>query len=333
MKPIYFPFTYASDRVLAAMAACFGRFVIYQPLIDNLPSDMQVWQQKGILDVRIPVVEKEKELKAAVKNYLNWADIHSSGNGTGLITWNTLQGSTGFWDHLSPAYIAADIKQKSRGGSTARVSDLLMAARIFLYFAQQFDSQSQEAEHDLKHYGQKAADLIRELKMEDDILVEELYKEPVQLPDNSADYLLADRLEAWTRIFLKDTESSGLFVTHSAAMLDHLLDTSPTAERLFHLHSIPLGVEITENRDAWHLSLLSKLAHLAENCQPVSAIGPEDAPAIPVSGNTVSLCLYLVPDQRPADFFSRCAEVKQDDGDARNRADRFKKTLIGLIEF
>jgi hypothetical protein len=333
MKPIYFPFTYATDLVVEAMAACFGQFVVYQPVTDNLPEQMQFWNHKGILDVRVPVVEDEKELKTAVKNYLDWADLHFGGTDIRATSLNALNDSLRFFESLLSSHIVADIKNQIRSGSSAKASDSLMAARIFLYFAQKFDLQSQEVEHDLKWYGQKEEDLIRELKVEDDFLAMEFCKEQVQMPNNSAEYLLTDRLVAWTRIFLKDTESSGLFVTHSPAILDHLLDRSPTAEKFLHFESIPLDGVMTDGLDSWRHNLVSKLAHAAENKQPVSAGGQADAPAFPDSGNTVSLSLYLVPDQMPPGFFSRCAEVKQYDGDPAGHAGRFKNTLIGLIEF
>jgi len=38
MKPIYFPFTYVADSVAQALAACFGEFIVYQPLTGNIPA-------------------------------------------------------------------------------------------------------------------------------------------------------------------------------------------------------------------------------------------------------------------------------------------------------
>ena len=54
MKPIYFPYTYISNQVAGAVAACFGRFMIYQPLADRLPPTMRSWVEKGVIEIRIP---------------------------------------------------------------------------------------------------------------------------------------------------------------------------------------------------------------------------------------------------------------------------------------
>ncbi len=173
---------------------------------------------------------------------------------------------------------------------------------------------------------------MRQLKMEENSLAAEFRQEQVQMPDASADYMISDRLEAWTRIMLMDSDESGLFVTHSPAVLDHLLDRSPTAEKFLHFESIPLGEEMITGRDPWQQKLVSNLARIVENKWPALTDGPPDTPAFPVTGNTVSLSVYLVPDQMPLDFFSRCAQIEPSDRDASYPWGRFKNTIIGLIE-
>jgi hypothetical protein len=140
-------------------------------------------------------------------------------------------------------------------------------------------------------------------------------------------------LEAWTRIFLKDSEISGLFVTHSPIILDHLLDRSSAAKRLLQLESMPLGAEMTAANDSWPAHLVSILADVVENKRPLPDCGQIDIPAYPEAEDTISLSIYLLPDQHPRDLFSRCANIKPSDGDRPYRTDRFKNTLIGLIEF
>jgi len=332
MKPIYFPFTYTSDPVAEALAACFGQFIVYRPLTDKVPGQMQTWINKNILTVRIPVVEDEKELETAAKNYLNWAQVHKGGCGIKTAFSKTLKESLPFSGHSLSSQIVTNIKEQMVGSSSAEALDHVMAARIFLYFAQEFDRQSQAVNDDLKWYRQKEADLMRQLKMDENCLAAESWQEQVQMPDASADYMISDRLEAWTRIMLMDSDGSGLFVTHSPAVLDHLLDRSPTAEKFLHFESIPLGEEMITGRDPWQQKLVSNLARIVENKWPALTDEPPDTPAFPVTGNTVSLSVYLVPNQMPADFFSRCAEIKRHESGKACHSGRFKNTLIGLIE-
>ena len=332
MKPIYFPFTYASDRVAKAMATCFGSFFLYQPLTGNVPEQMQTWVDNGVVDVRVPIAEDERELKAAAKNYLDWVRLHIEGTGMKAASLKTLKSTLPAFDHLLSSHIVTDIKKKTLKDNTPQAPDFMMAARVFLYFAQQFDLQSHEVDGDLKRYRQKEEGLIRELKMEEDFLAMEFQKNQIQMTNTSADYLSADRLEAWTRIFLKDSEISGLFVTHSPIILDHLLNRSLTAQKLLELESIPLGAEMTAANDSWQTHLVSNLADVIENKRPLPDCGQIDVPACPDAQDTISLSIYLVPDQLPRDFFTRYANIKLSDVDRPCRTDRFKNTLIGLIK-
>ena len=275
---------------------------------------------------------KKQELKKAIKNYLNWISMHLEGSGVKTASFNTLKSSLHLYDQKLSSHVVFEIKKRIFGDATAEGSELTLAARVFLYFAQEFDRQSQEVDCDLKSFRQKEEDLIRALKMEDDDLAGELQNKQTQTPNTSADYLVADRLEAWTRIFLKDTEGSDLFVTHNQAVLDYLLDYSLSAEKLVQYETIPLDAGVTADRDSWRSDLMTQLGDLMENAGSLPAGGRIEAPDFPDAENTLSLSIYRMPDQLPREFFSRCAGIKPDTSDPMDRPGRFKHTLIGLIE-
>jgi hypothetical protein len=333
MKPICFPSTCVSDSVAQALTACFGQFIVYQPLAGKIPEQMRPWVEKGILDIRVPVTENQKELEAVVKNYLNWADLHFDGSGLKPPFLQTWQDSIPFFKASSSSQVVADIKEQVHGKPSSRAPEPLLAARLFLYLAQEFDRQNQEVARDLKRHRQQEAKLIRQLKMEDDSLTAEFQKEAVPAPDDSADYMVLDRLKAWTRILLKGTDISGVFITHIPAVLQELLDKTPTAEKLLSLESIPTRSAMTAETTPWRQKLVSDLAHIVEHKWSPNICRPFDHPGFPAAANTVSLNVYLVPDQTPRYFFSRCAQIHLPDEDASHPGGRLKNTLIGLIEF
>ena len=333
MKPICFPSTYVSDSVAQALTACFGQFIVYQPLAGKIPEQMRPWVETGILDIRVPVTENQKELEAVVKNYLNWADLHFDGSGLKppfLETWNN---AIPFFKASSPSQVVADIKKQVHGKPASRAAESLLTARLFLYLAQEFDRQNQEVARDLKRHRQQEAKLIRQLKMEADSLTAGFQKEAVQIPDDSADYMVLDRLEAWTRIFLKDRDISGIFITHIPAVLQELLDKTPTAEKLLHFESIPTSTAMTVEPAPWRQKLVSDLAHIVEHEWSPAKDRPFDQPDFPAATNSAALSVYLVPDQMPRDFFSHCVQIQPPDRDASYAGGRLKNTLIGLIEF
>ena len=330
MKPIYFPFTYVSDRVAEAVAACFGHFIVYRPLRDKLPEQMQSRVDRGVLDLRVPVTENEKALKTAVKNYLDWANLHMPGSVNKTADLKSRMGALPYFDDSSTSRILADVKEKIQGNSAGTNMDSTLAARIFLCLAQEFDRQNQEVADEIYRYHQQEADLIRQLKMEEDPLANEIQEKP--LPNLFADYMVSDRLGAWARILRRDPNASALFVTHSPAVMVHLLDRSPTTARVARLESIPRDSGKAAGSASHQQKLLFNLKRLAQAEQPTATADLYDGIDFPAAETTISLNIYLVPNQTPAEFFARCAQLKPNDSEKPVQTTKFKNTLIAFIE-
>ena len=332
MIPIYFPYTYISDPVAEAMAACFGRFTVYQPLSDNLPLPMQPWVDKGLIDIRIPVKGDTEELVSAAENFRNWAQLNVGSASINSASLKTLKTSLPPLGASLSSQIVAEIKKQINRSANDKSSDPVLAARIFLYFAQEFDQQSQELDHVLEEFEKKEQDLIQDLKMEEDALAAELKKEPGHMPGVNTDYLIAGRLEAWARILLKDERPPELFVTHSKAVVEELLDTAPTAEKILDFEAIPTLTPATIEPAPWQEQLMLYLTDCAEK-KYISASGAKaEAFDIPTVKNSVSLKIYLVPNQNCTQFFCRGAGIKGPEPDPMFPTPGSRNTLMGLVE-
>jgi hypothetical protein len=332
MKPIYFPYTYIADPVAEAVAACFGQFTVYQPLADRLPLSMQPWVDKNIIDIRIPVRGDDQELTSAAENYLNWANLHAGSARATHASLKTLTAAAPHLDASLSSQIATDVKAQISASSAAKSADPVLSSRIFLYFAQQFDQQSQEIDHVLVESIKKEQDLIRDLKVEEDALAAELQKEHAPRPDMSTDYLISVRLEAWTRILLEDRQPAGFFVTHSTATLEQLLDRVPAAEKVLDLEAIPPSTATTAGVAPWQEKLMSYLSDIAENKWPAASDDPAEGVDIPAAENPVSLKIYLVPDQNPIQFFCCGAGIKGPGADLRRPTAEGRNTLLALVQ-
>ena len=331
MKPIFFPFTYVSDPVAEALAACFGQFIIYQPVSGNISDQMQAWIDRDVVDLRVPVTGDENKLKTAVRDYRIWADLHGGLPNEKPAILKTRMNPLPLFNDLSSSKIIEDIKEKIHGHSSTQNQDPVLAARIFLYFAQEFDRQNQELTDALDRYDQQESDLFRRLKMEDDPVAGQFRVTPKPAPDPLSDYMISDRLEAWTRIFDQDPEASNLFVTHSPDVLEHLLDRAPTVARVIHFESIPLVKWKNGKRAVWQEKLALKLIRLAEH-KPVESSDESMEPLdLPAAGPTVALSVYRVPDRTPWEFFSGCARINRSAAHNADRKSQFENTLIALI--
>jgi hypothetical protein len=332
MKPIYFPYTYISDPVAEAVAACFGQFIVYRPQSDKLPQTMQAWVDKSVIDIRVPVPDDETDLESRAGNYLDWANLHTEKSGIDTAFLKTLKASAPFLDHSLSSQIVADVKGRINDRPTEKTSDPVSAAKIFLYFAQEFDRQNQELDRELDEYKQKEQDLIRDLKMEEDSFATGFNKEYSQMPDATGDYLISGRLQAWTRIFLSDRAAGGLLVTHSRAVLEQLLGSTPTAEKVLHFEFLPLPEKVTDEIKVWQAQLMSYLTRVVENKWPDPSNEPVEGMVFQAAEKTVALSMYIVPAQPPNRFFSHCAEINRPVADPAHQKVRLKNTLIGLVE-
>jgi len=331
MKPIYFPYTYIADPVAETVAACFGQFTVYQPLADRLPLSMQPWVDKNIIDIRIPVRGDDQELTSAAENYLNWANFHAGSARATHASLKTLTAAAQHLDASPSSQIAADVKAQINATSADKSADPVLSSRIFLYFAQQFDQQSQEIDHVLVESIKKEQDLIRDLKVEEDALAAELQKEHASRPDVSTDYLISGRLEAWTRILLEDRQPAGFFVTHSTATLEQLLDRVPAAEKILDLEAIPPSTATTAGFAPWQEQLMSYLSDIAENKWFEASDDQAEGFDIPAAENSVSLKIYLVPDQNSVQFFCCGAGIKGPGADHRRPTAEGRNTLLALV--
>ena len=310
MIPIYFPYTYISTPVAEAVSSCFGRFAVYQPLPDNLPPSMQTLVEEGILDIRVPVEGGTQELVSTARSYLEWANAHAERSGRLPVSFKTIQASAPLPDDTLSSIIVADLKNQINRDSDGKSSDPVLTARIFLHFAQGFDQQTQELDLSLTEFSQKEQALIHDLKMEDDVLANEFNQEPAHRPDADNDYLVNERLEAWTRMLLNDRKPSNLFVTHSTAALEQLLDSSPAAQKIFDFAAIPRLAPATAALDSSQKQFLSYLSDIASsNDLPGSQNKIMDI-HFPAAENTVALKLYVVPDQNAREFFCQTTGIK-----------------------
>ena len=72
---ILFPHTYLSRNRCEKLNSYFGRISLYQPDIFHIPPPVQKMSDQGLLEIRIPIAEKQEELRSIRNAFLQWADL------------------------------------------------------------------------------------------------------------------------------------------------------------------------------------------------------------------------------------------------------------------
>ena len=332
MTPIFFPYTYISDQVAEAVAACFGRFMVYQPFADRLAATMQPWADEGVIDIRVPVQGDEGELATAAKNYMKWADLNIGSTGINPSSLKTLKASAQLLDSSLSSHIVAEVKSQAGSSTNDTSPGPVKRSKIFLYFAQKFDQQSAELNGVLEEFDQKEQDLIKDLKTEEDTFADELKKESGNIPDANTDYLIAERLEAWVRILLNDRTPPELFVTHRVAVLEHLLDAAPRSEKILDVQTIPRVNRTNRAPTPWRDKILPYLTEIIRNKWEAASIEKVPDLGLPPAENTIALKIYLVPNQNARQFFCHAAGIKDPRADLTSPVSGAINTLLCLVE-
>ncbi|QTA91111.1 hypothetical protein [Desulfonema magnum] len=337
MKPIYFPFTYISEPVAKALGSCFRQTVIYQPSALNHPETIQKCAETGLLDIRTPVKGNQDKLDMLIKEYRKWADLHQGG---GLSFFKTRGNSIPFFDETSSSKIRSDIVRnldsESRNINSESkkaepdVSKLLLNIRLFLCIAQAFDMQNWELTNDLASFEKMEQELMNNLKGENSQFP--IPNSQFSIPkDDPGNYMTAERTEAWVHLMQHDPEKSGLFITSSRSVFEHLADKSPDMKQVLYFDSVPLYENKKDEKlSHWQDSLMEHLDMLSETAEiPTDSIAPP--PADNDCSGKVSLTFCLVPGKTPDEFFDCCVKNKIFQGEKKGGA--CKNTLIGIIEF
>ena len=325
MKPIYFPFTYVSEPVAQALSACFGPFIVYQPLHSRLPEKMQPLVDRGLIDIRVPVTGDEELLERAVDNYRTWAQqqLEASGGAKNAFFKSGLDRRPLF-DSSASSQIVAEIKARQRKKTDSADRQVVLSARMFLYFAQQFDLQNRGVDGVLQDYRQKEQKLMRQLQPEEGTALKGLSPGSSPASDDFADYMLETRMEAWTRLLLSDPHDGVLFITHSRSVLDHVLEYTPQAEEVLHVTGTGLAAE---NVVADPITADRRMAYFAQIVEDRTA--PFRQGDIPAG---LTLRIYRVSDQTPGDLFARCAGIKDRQRDAANQKNGVGNTLVAVLD-
>jgi len=329
MKPLYFPFTYIPKSAGKTLSACFRQTAVYQISGTKIPKDMQELSRNGILDIRIPVEANGKFLDNVLKDYRAWVNIHQ---GTETAFLAAMANKIPFFDENASSQIRADLKKIGKQIPAEEKPDPLFNAKLFLHMAQELDLQNAGLDQDLMDIDAMEDDFMKNLKWEDDDDHARAVVRRQWDKNDPGHFMTTERINAWVSLMLQDPQASGLFITTSRAVLEHLIEIVSEMEQVIGLDAIPMGVDEDEAISNWQDDLMKTLEMLATENWPVSMDNMANPPEIPGSEKSVSLTLYIVPNKTPYECFSDCVGTDVFQGESAKTDTRFKNTIIGLVE-
>ena len=316
MRVIFFPFTYINNIVAEALNSCFGQINVYQPSSLDSPAIMN---DTDLINIRTPVTGDEDVIKRIIQDFKAWGDIHRNDE----MEMFKIAGTTiPFFDDNSINQIRADIT-KGLSNPAEKEEDPLLNARIFLYFAQEFDKQNNDINQELFLCEELEQKFISDLMGPDK---NNAAKNKIKqlLPNNSDDFLMKQRINAWSRLFMHERESAPLFITTSRQAIEYLMDKDGGFEKI-----------LTINADEPELgNFLDNIDDMAGKVwKPSTTIlqSPQDADSL-LTEISNKLTFYIIPDKTPHEFFAGCADIDISGIDLSEENKRVRNTILGLYQ-
>jgi len=330
MLPIYFPFTYISTAALTIFQKLFKSVTVYQPSSLNIPEILLDGKKSDFIDLRMPIKSEENKLDTILKDFRNWAEIHRENR----MDFLKVQGDkVPFFDEFSTFQIKSDIKKSG----AASAPDLLFNARLFLQIAQEFDRHHDELNQDLVSLDKAQQDLYENLKGENLGPTEKHSTGKGADINNPPDYMILERLRAWTHLFLYDRIDADLenllFITTSRAVLDLLVDSrAEKVKKVLCFQNIPMEAKDIPKLDQWRDSLGKRLQDLVEKGGNESVAenswGPEDNEI----SRKAALTVYLITAESPCELFLGTPGIFELGFGKESLANSAKNTLIGFVD-
>ena len=332
MKPVYFPYTYVSRWVAQALAACFQHFVVYWPSSTKVPHEMQPWVEANVMEVRLPVQADDQAIKRVVEDFRSFASLHQSSKQIKTAAFLRHLGSVPFFDETAVSQILWDVKKNIKSETKDKNFDPMFCAQVFLHFAQEFDRQGDELSQELGIYDQRSRELIKNLRGLDEIDSSAAAPAVDIKADNTAEYMALDRLQAWARLFLEDPVGSGLFVTSSPSVFNHLIEGQPAAEKIIQSAELPAVPPEEDAFITWRDGFLKQIQQLIETSGSTPPDGFADIPRVETVGVNVALTLYRLPGRSSRDLFASILETQSSHKIKSHLSLKSKNTLLGFVE-
>ena len=332
MKPIYFPYTYVPQWVAQALATCFEHFMVCGPVGTNVPHEMQTWVNSKVMEIHSPLQIDEQAIKRVIEDYRSFARLHQSSKEIKTTAVLRQQESVPFFDEMAVSRIVSEVKKNIESETSNKDLDALFCAQVFLHFAQEFDRQRDELSQGLGIYDQRSQELIKNLRGPD--AIESLASVPATeiTVEEAAEYMALDRLKAWVRLFMADPVDSGLFLTSSQSVFNHLMESQLDAEKIIESAQLPAVRPEDGAFMTWRNRFLKQIQDLIETEASEPAHDLSNIPRFAATGINVALTLYRLPARSWRDLFAPILGTQSNHRTQSQLSLKSKNILFGFFE-
>lgn len=325
MKPVFFPFTSISKPVLENLMTCFKQVALYLPSSRTVDPEITELSKTNILDLRIPLKTDEDKLSALFQDYLSWADLHEKNR---ITTFKSRKTTPPLFDSTWTAQIKSDIQNYSKS-KNGKAPDPEFNARLFLKIAQEHDRHHFEMNQDIQSVKKMEQNLFKELKGEEPDPYHNRSTAALYDSTDIGAHMTQERISSWCRIMRHDADlPSGMFITTSAAVWEHIMDSSPEAQ----IAGYNIPVKDAGSPSADSVEALSRhLDNLQREKWSSTNLKQDELIQNQMINDQIFLKIAIIPDQTPYHYFSRFISRRDREMEPDPYRSIFPNTILGLL--
>ena len=326
MKPHLFPFTYVSAPDMANCRCFFQGIKVFQFTPKHVPSKMQAYLDAGLVQPVWPDGPTRLSFETALAETENWAQSHRLGAASYA---KGYQDRIPFFDETSVTRIRQEIRKAGQQGhATNTAENKILTAYVFLHMAQVFDIQNQTVAQQMQQQASMEKNLYEDLRGATHL--EHLDRSKVD--DDPAQFMLLDRIKAWSRVWMAAGDSQDYFITTRQSVITLIQEHLQESEEFISVATVPAIDPDAQTAKAQYQDLGAYCHKLASTDQAhINESGLLDIYS-PSSALSDGMQIYLLPGIKPHQLFSRFSGWSDIvEASATNGADP-ANTVIGLIE-
>jgi hypothetical protein len=307
MKALYFPYTQIDRRQATLIAGHFGPMRLLNPSPETVPAATAALARENLIELGYAASASGAVLTAALRDFQQWAAAQGGGD---LATLHRIHQGIPFVDVHSTPRILAELRHAPQPIRRPEAAAKLQRALLFLLMAQELDSCQQALADDLQRTAAREQEMLALLHAGEDQEAAPLPTIGAAASQGDADYMLTERLQAWSRLALASGVSADAaalwLLTDRRPVLDRLLESMP-AETVLNRHPLPAASRTVPAAGDWNewLARAAAAPDLARLPAIPCATSPNEVPAgyltlLRIPGCTLDACLAaLAGEQRP----------------------------------
>ncbi|HIJ55357.1 MAG TPA: hypothetical protein HPQ03_04445 [Deltaproteobacteria bacterium] len=274
-------------------------------------------------------MDNDKKLKAILKEYRTWADLHHISQRE---YYKIIRGLTLSTQDPKSSQIRQEIRDRMSGENERDTLTPPDNARIFLALAQEFDMAQAGLSKDIDRFQDMQQQLFKNLKGDEFEGTESFSSADSSQPD-SHDYMTSERLSAWSHLLCHDIRIPCVFITTSRSAFQMVSEKAGLIRTISGFDGRPVDIANKEKPFDWRRGLTDYLDQITQTDEESLPAQPFEKADAPVAGREYSarLTLSLVPNQSPAKVFGKLIHSPIIETTATDEAS-CRNTVLAFIE-